>query len=146
MISDVLYEPLTLDHLEEILPNIRDIDTEECEDIFGVDIEEGLIWSLEQSDLAYAAKVDGEIVCVFGLVIGETVSTPWLVGTDAIGDNWLHFARASRDIWDSMRDAHGPLANYLKKTNTVHLRWLEWLGCTFEPVPKCPEIVRFLCV
>lgn len=130
-------------HLSTLVPLLREIDVEECEDIFGVTIEEGLKWSLQHSTEAYTIMNGPTPMGMFGVVAGTPVSTPWLVGSEDLTKYWMTFARESRDVWRMFDQRYGPLVNYLKKDNTVHRRWLRWLGATFEEVPKCPEIVRF---
>jgi len=139
----IYYIAATEGHLSTLVPLIRDIDIEECEDIFGLSIEEGLTWSLRNSAEAYTIFDGRTPVGMFGVVAGKTVSTPWLVGSDTLTKEWFTLARESRKIWTQFAYKYGTLVNYLKKTNHVHLRWLDWMGADFYSVPNCPDIVRF---
>lgn len=52
----------------------------------------------------------------------------WLLGTDAIETQSIRFLRYSRPILEVFFDHYRHLFNYVHSKNTVHIRWLSWLG------------------
>tara|TARA_B100000530_G_scaffold75944_1_gene45326 strand:+ start:1845 stop:2078 length:234 start_codon:yes stop_codon:yes gene_type:complete len=53
-----------------------------------------------------------------------------MVGTDGILDVSTRFLRESRKYADEMQENYPLLWNFVDAKNTVHHRWLQWLGFT----------------
>ena len=91
---------------------------------------------------AYAGRVDGELVGVFGVsLVGLMSSTgvPWLLCTPAV-DEWptgsgLESARFHRVLKQRFKR----LENFVHAENEPAIRWLRWLGYNIdEPRPFGP--------
>lgn len=90
---------------------------------------------LKHSKWAYAAKVDGLTVCIFGLGDGGItgIGVPWLIGTNALDRYPLLLLKASRPALEVMKQSgFKMLSNYVDERNVVAIRWLKWLGFTID--------------
>ena len=105
--------------------HLREADQNEVQAVCGECNLEALVFSWAQTPDPLAI-VEGETPAgIFGVVPVEPgVGAVWLVGTDAITHGRWSFLRESRQWLDL-------LFNYVDERNTVHLRWIEWLGFTF---------------
>lgn len=61
------------------------------------------------------------------------LDTIWLLGTDAIEQNAIPFAKQSKPILDYMfkETQSKGFYNYTWVGNTLHHKWLKWLGFSF---------------
>ncbi len=57
----------------------------------------------------------------------------WLLGTPAIEKNTVKFLRGSKQVMQEVEQAapYEAFYNYTHANNTVHHRWLKWLGFKF---------------
>src|SRR5688572_10898171 len=77
---------------------------------------------------------------MFGVVDeGNGVGRIWLSGTDELVTNPLRrqFMRESKHYFAGLERMYKLLHNEIDERNTVHIRWLQWLGFTF--VRRIPE-------
>ena len=70
-------------------------------------------------------------VAIFGLVKLEHGACPWMLGTDDLG-KCLSLLRECREVVDDWTRSYGYLTNSVWAGNTTHIRWLKWLGFTFD--------------
>ena len=57
---------------------------------------------------------------------------PWLLGTDEITKYSKPFLRESRAFVSTIRKHYTLLVNWVSGENKEAVRWLKWLGFTFE--------------
>lgn len=106
----------------------------------GMTFPEALQGSLNRSDWSATGVVDGEPVCMFGVapvsLLGG-IGAPWMLGTTALDrpDMQVPFLRASRGVVAAMLATYPRLINLVDTRNTIAIRWLRWLGFTFDPDP-----------
>lgn len=76
---------------------------------------------------------DGIPAAMFGVtpIPASSSGLIWLLGTDAITDNWRPFLRASRPWLVELSLGYRSLLNAVDERNVAHVRWLQWLGFTF---------------
>lgn len=55
----------------------------------------------------------------------------WLLSSDVIDKNKTKFLRHSRKWLEALHKDYPVLTNRVDARNTVHIKWLEWLGFTF---------------
>lgn len=68
-------------------------------------------------------------------LFGHDGQSIWLIGTDLLTLNALEFLRASPEfIHRLLCQLGGTAFNWVDTRNTVHIRWLEWLGASFHEV------------
>lgn len=94
--------------------------------------------AIGSSERAWTALIDGEIMCVFGVVTSSLVTargSPWLLGSDLIAEYPYEFLGHSRDFLERMKSGYDGLTNYVDVDNDVSITWLKWLGFAFEDEP-----------
>lgn len=131
--------PANSGHAEHIAPRMRAADVIEVAAASGRSPLNALRHSLEHSDFSYTVFFDGKPETMFGCGTTDLLSrtgAPWLLGSDALEQNYRHFLRGSRFWISRMRDRYSLLRNIVDDRNQVSKRWLEWLGFELrEPKP-----------
>jgi hypothetical protein len=122
-------------------PILREADQGECA-AHGVFPLDALLRGLDTSTLAVALEDDeGRSFAIYGVgpLSQPGRGAPWMLGTDAIKDNWVWFLRNTPEMIRNAHSAYPHLYNLVDARNTVHIRWLEWAGFTFgRTVPFGP--------
>lgn len=78
----------------------------------------------------------GEVVAIFGVVaLAPGMGSPWMLASDSLEEIKKPFLRECRSYLDAMHARFPLLFNQVWEGNTVHIRWLKWLGFTVNPVP-----------
>ena len=134
---------------EHLSKNLRKADLRELYATFGsdIDVKEVLKQSIDITTNPKTIEVDGKPIGVFGVVDGKedipTLGWVWMVGTDRIGDIKHYFLRNCRHELEKMQDSFEVLCNYVDARNTVHIKWLRWMGFSFlREVPEYGEEKR----
>jgi hypothetical protein len=112
-----------------LAPRLRKADLMEIEAASGADPVDALRESAEKSvPSCTIIGNDGTIAGMFGCVPDGTV---WLLGSDALIQNPLRrqFLKECRRYVDAL--PYPLLHNVIDERNTVHIRWLKWMGFTF---------------
>jgi len=111
--------------------NLREADHNEVQAALGTSDLEALLSAWSQSERPFTI-VDGKTPAgIFGVVpIQPNVGCVWLVGTDAIAQGRWTFLRQSRRWLTEVSKDYGLLFNYVDERNTLHIKWIEWLGFT----------------
>lgn len=125
--------PATPRHAEEIVKNLREHDKFEF-DIARVDPVADMKKTLQKSKYSWAAIVDGEVGCMWGIK-EETIATGahiWLVTTSLIEKHPRRFLVESRKVVRAAVQSYYILYGYVDATYTISTKWMEWLG--FVPV------------
>lgn len=86
------------------------------------------------SEFCHAITEDDENhpLAIFGIVRVEsnpTIGLVWMLGSDLIKMHSIEFLRKSKE-WVEAQD-YEILYNNIDARNTVHIKWLQWLGFTF---------------
>jgi len=101
--------------------------------------EEALLEGIQLSIPCYVAFWKGEPLCIYGVVPTGIPGDPmqygnvWMFGTDLIDTIGIQFLRSSRAWFDVLMEQYDGLGNAVDARNTVHIKWLEWLGFEFLP-------------
>ncbi|MCP4127106.1 MAG: DUF2833 domain-containing protein [Gammaproteobacteria bacterium] len=120
----------------DMAPHLRPEDLAELTASVGPDVtpEEVLTASINYSDDPRTVLVDGEPIAIFGVVdtgeVNPTVGSIWLLGTPVIQEISREFLRQCQKHLDQQGENYEVLTNYVDGRNTVHIRWLQWLGFT----------------
>ena len=61
----------------------------------------------------------------------EDIGFIWLLGTDEIKDISWQFLRESREWLEKISSPYKMVCNMVHEENTVHIKWLKFLGFTF---------------
>ncbi|MEQ1735863.1 MAG: hypothetical protein ABL886_05630 [Rhodoglobus sp.] len=83
---------------------------------------------------AYSVICGQWCIAMFGVVplpSYERFGVVWLLGTDELFQHRGAFLRQSRHYLDLLSRRFDAVGNAVHYQNSVHIRWLEWLGFTF---------------
>ena len=126
VISDVSY----------VADGMREPDVEEVKAQSGLSPHGSLLYSFFMSKPCKTiVGRHGRPIGMWGVVPdGSTAGRIWMLGrsemlTD-VADKW-EFLRQSRIHLANLQDKYPVLFNFVDARNTVHLRWLRWMGFTF---------------
>ena len=89
---------------------------------------------LEASDRCYAIEHRGQCIAMFGVtpIFGEPgIGNVWLLGSDEIADISTQFLRQSHEWLSRIAENYEALTNVVHEDNTLHHRWLKFLGFKF---------------
>ena len=126
--QNLLIVPLRPEHAA-ITPYLRQQDLDEIHASTELSPELAVAYSIANSERGFTALLDNIPCAVFGVAQG----TIWLVGTDEIAKYPVTFFRVSRNIFPKLSHGYPMLQNYVHVTNTLSLRWLQWLGFHVDP-------------
>jgi len=92
---------------------------------------------LRRSRRARAAYVDDRLVAVYGVLSPTLMSeggNPWLAATDMIerADVRREFIRHTRSELVWLADGFSSLWNIVSEKNAITIRWLKWVGFSFD--------------
>lgn len=122
-------------HVEAVAADMRADDVREVWELGGFSPFEALESSLAHPGVHYTALFDDEPAAIFGVVhpsLMAAVGIPWLLGTPLLERHWRAFAKASREVMDRLKAEYPVMTNVTHAHNTLSVRWLRWLGATFE--------------
>lgn len=89
------------------------------------------------SNEVFAGIIDGETVCIWGLVAPTLLSDQaymWLLVTEGVKDNQFVFVRQSQLVIKQLLQRYPILTGNCLVGETRSIRWLKWLGADFEYV------------
>jgi hypothetical protein len=125
----------TLEHAQRMAPNLRAADIEEVWASAQLEADQALYRGVSCSSHAWTGLVDGEPVCIFGVVpvsFMSGIGVPWMLGTDLVEEHATAFLRRNRRYVKQMTQAYNHLVNYVDDRNVKAIAWLEWLGFTMS--------------
>ena len=113
--------------------HMRKEDVAEVAAASGLCPEEALIVGMSVSRECYSVLGDGTPIAMFGVCPDENASVGrvWMLGSDAIHAHRFDFLRKSLEWVEHFHNLYPVLHNYIDARNTVHIKWLQWLGFTF---------------
>jgi len=124
-----------LDDVQEIAPQLRQVDIDEIAATSGNSPLASLTHGLNISDHCKIARADGKPLCMFGIGRPTFMSDEgviWLLGTDLLVDHSIRFLRQCAEEVDIIAKDYRVIYNHCDARNTVTLKWLKWLGFTIE--------------
>lgn len=103
----------------------------------GLELEEqrALDINLAITSKAWVGLYEGEAACAFGLIPPTLLSDQarlWLHTTDVIEGNEFLFVRWSQRVIELLLEDYPTITGETKTDNPKTIRWLKWLGATFE--------------
>lgn len=125
--------PSTEEHARWMAPRLREADKAEIAAMTGSYPESALLRGLEGDVCVTAVSPEGDPFLMAGVRPSRfpEAGFVWMLGTDAIENFSIPFLRHARGYLDAFHDIYPLLHNYVDARNTVHIRWLKWMGCTF---------------
>ncbi len=122
----------------ELAPRLRKADRDEIDAASGDNPLQALIRGYEYSYQPFTILVNDKVAGMFGAVPLDqqfVVGAVWLLGSDDIFNVRMPFARQSRLWVDVVHKPFNVLTNWVDERNSVHIRWLKWIG--FKFIAKC---------
>lgn len=92
----------------------------------------------------HACRIDGKLVCLWGLVPPSLISDDvylWLHVTGDIRGNEFLFVRHSQLVLQEILEKYPTVVGHTLARNKQVIKWLTWLGAEF--VPAQDGILRF---
>jgi hypothetical protein len=127
--------PATQRHARVLGPHLRAADAYECRVLAGLEPADALLLSIVVSTEAFTAKIGNVPVGMFGhRDCGNGIGMIWLVGSERMTADLRDFLSASSEWWERVTSRYEVCANRVTEANTLHRRWLGWMGCKFGPV------------
>ena len=90
-----------------------------------------LLHALAASEVAYIAKYNGEVMCVWGLIPPTLLSeaaTLWLLPTDLVTEHQFIFVRHSQLVVEKLLKRYPIIIGTTAQDNKRAIRWIKWLG------------------
>lgn len=125
---DCAVRPSVASDVAWVANNIRE---EDKLDLEGIHAADALRLGLELSTKCYTLTVNHVPAAMFGVNnVPEMgyVGAVWLLGTPLIERAWVYVARNSRKWLEVLEEGFVGTMNRLHEGNSLHRRWLEWLG------------------
>ncbi len=139
--------PATIEHAIIIAEKMRQEDKDELWVAVHLRPFEGVMKLMMGSRDPKVGLVDGEVVCVWGVVRPFVLSDtgyPWMLATPAIFKNPLGILRRIKEQFDLIKERYELLENYGDVRNEHAHRWMKWLGFKrFSAVPWGVEQLPF---
>lgn len=128
------FRPPTEADMDALAANMREIDQDECRLVGGMEPREALGESVGHALWAYAAEIDGEVVCIFGLsqdgLLAEE-AYPWMLAANGIERHARTLLRLTPIYLARMQGEAERLYNIVHAHNRRAIRYLTWCGFTF---------------
>ena len=114
-------------------PRLRAADKAEISAMSGRFPVNALLAGLEGDVSLTAVSPEGDPLLMFGVAPSRFPGAGyiWMLATDDILKHRMQFLRQSTQYIDSLHDFYPLLHNYVDARNSLHIRWLKWIGCTF---------------
>jgi len=96
---------------------------------------DAIIFSYATSSKCYSVKDEmNNLYCSFGVahIKGTNIGSAWLLGTRRLPKIKKFFLKHSKEKVEELLNGFDYLTNFVMRTNTLSIRWLEWLGAEFN--------------
>lgn len=134
--------PTIASDVRDVAVRLRHADVNECYAIAGMPGELALFLSVESSEETYTmVNPSGTPVGICGIAEGHTPHDKrvWMLATDDLLRHSTLFLRESKKWIDALTGKY-TLWNTVDERNTVHMKWLKWLGCEFHQSRTSPYL------
>ena len=129
-----LLQKTTVEDVVYIAPKLRQADKNECLAATGKAPLSVLYTSLMIGDMTLTMRSpDGERVGLCGVASSpiDDAGVVWMCATDDIYQYQMAFLRRSKAALDYLAEDYLLLHNCVDARNTLHIKWLKWMGFTF---------------
>jgi len=130
--------PATEALIRRMAPNLRQDDLNELQAHGYTDPLIPLLMGLHGEVQECVIDEAGEPVVAWGIGKShmEGVGFVWLMATNEIETHKTEFIRRCRGLLPGAFEKFHTLTNFVDVRNTLHIRWLRWMGFTFFPKRK----------
>ena len=101
----------------------------------GINPGEALERSLKQTLIGFTVLIDYKPEISFGLNTNSIIGNEgiiWMLSSDKINDIGVRFVRHGRKYIDYFLTYYKRLVNYVHVENTASIKWLKYLGASFD--------------
>lgn len=111
---------------------LRAVDNYEILAASGLAPLEALLEGFRRNKENYCITKDDLPIAIGGVAVAQDgfEAYPWLLATDELVRHQHFFLRVSKPFVQDMLLRYPKLRNYAYARNTVHIKWLKWLGFT----------------
>jgi hypothetical protein len=130
----------------DLAANLRDQDTEEILGL-GVKPADAIKYSFANSKRQHCMRTNDEkLVCCFGVGDGpNNTGVIWCLGTPFVKNVHHTFLKHSKEWLNYLMDGYFYVYNMISESNTVSMRWLQWLGAEFTE-DNAPQGYRYFTI
>lgn len=121
------------EHVREILPRLRSREQQLVANL--PDPAAALIEEIRGSSEAYAVLFDGAVACLWGIQARSILSDAvylWMLTSRLMEEHPIAVGRHSRRMCRSILAEYATIEGVVARDNQTSMRWLAWLGATFE--------------
>lgn len=125
--------PAALADAEALAPRLRPADLREIAARSGEAPVEVLRRGVGAGKCYAIESHSGDVVALFGVSPSHEpkLGIVWLLGSEELVRHKTTFLRHSREWLARLAEGYALLGNLVDERNTVHVRWLQWLGFRF---------------
>ena len=126
----------TLKEAKYLATRLRQEDIDECKASANVKPLDALTMGVQHSHLPFAVYNNKHNpVMIMGVIPqGKNLGMVWLLSSPEINNMSLTFLRHCKEVLKCYNSTFPILYNYIDARNTLHLKWLKWLGFQFIKV------------
>lgn len=123
----------TIEHAEELAPNLRKYDLLECV-AMGTSAVDALKFGVEHGDVTLSVlNSDGSCIAMLGTGSADNGKAYiWLLGSEEIESRSFEFAKDSKRLAQLLVQPYGVAYNYVYAEYHDSVRWLQWIGANFH--------------
>lgn len=126
---ELLFIRATEAHADELAMTLRPEDTAEVLACGFKDAHDALRLSLQRSDAAWAATVDGAVAALFGVTShSESRTVVWFLTGSVFLANARLFVKHAKAAIRILLEPYSSLENYVDARYSAAVRWARWLG------------------
>jgi len=140
------FQDTTRRDAQEVIASLRTVDRHEADVIFGLTTPDAIL-ACVRSTPSFTIFDHRNPVGLFGVRdAGHGVGVPWMIGTDGLTRRWVRLCREARPVFLDQIRPYEVITNQMLPCNTLHRRFVEWLGVTsweYQLTPSGLRTVRF---
>jgi len=136
---DVQITEATIDDVRELAPMVREPDRQEIWAHVMREPEPAMLSALELSDMAWAARMNDDLICIFGVTpvsIINNVGTPWMISGIYLPKYSFAFLGHCKRYVAKMLKKYPLLINHVDARYGESRLWLRWLGFKMDKRPE----------
>ena len=125
------WRPSELDDCDYLAKHIRKADLREITDVTGNTPLAAFVEGYNASLRPLTIMSDVPVGMAGAVPSGDSEALVWLLGTNGIKTSRMSFIRQSKEVLQEIVAPFDWVYNWVDKRNTLHLRWLRWMGFSF---------------
>lgn len=147
----ITIDTATYKDIWDFAKNIRPMDDKEVEFVSGKPFKEHLTFLLMHVKDVRVIKCNGVTLGIgnwYHEVLDWGLYSPgvigWMLLTNAVEDHKIEFLRWSKEIVKTLLEAYPAITNVVDSRNTLHVKYLDFLGASFWEDPFRKDLWHFI--